>query len=96
MADIRINYGAVASAQNNIGSGETKIRSSLEQMEGDLAPLREQWGGEASTAYQQAKSKWDAAVVSMADVLQQVQRMLGDTGSNFKDTDTKAAQDFGG
>lgn len=96
MADIRIDYGAVSAAQENINSGETKLRSSLEQMEGDLAPLREQWGGEASTAYQQAKAQWDNALIGMADVLRQARGMLGSTGSDFQQTDTNAARRFGG
>ncbi|RRJ85551.1 WXG100 family type VII secretion target [Gulosibacter macacae] len=96
MTDIRVDYGVVAAARNNISSGSNKISTTMDNMENDLRPLVEQWTGEASSAYHTSKSNWDSALRDMNNVLVQIQGLLGDSAQDFSSTDRSGANRFGG
>lgn len=96
MTDIRVDYGVVAGAQNDIDAGSNKISNQLTDMEDQLRPLVEQWTGEASSSYQTAKANWNAALTDMNNVLQQIKGLLGESATNFSQTDRQGAARFGG
>ena len=96
MTDIRVDYGVVASAQNDIDTGSRNISNQLDDMENQLKPLVEQWTGEAANSYQVAKANWNSALTDMSQVLQQIKGLLGESASNFNQTDRSGAARFGG
>ncbi|MDO5720754.1 MAG: WXG100 family type VII secretion target [Actinomycetaceae bacterium] len=96
MSDINLNYATIAAVQEQIGNKSRNISQQLEDMENTLAPLSQQWSGEASGAYQKAKAQWNAAITDMNQVLVQIRALLGDTAQDFNATDRQGAARFGG
>lgn len=69
MGDLKVDFGALSGASSDIGAGANKIQSQLDQMDSALQPLRADWTGSASEAYQTAKSQWSQAITDMKQLL---------------------------
>lgn len=69
MGDLKVDFGALSAASADITSGANQIQSQLDQMDGSLQPLRADWTGSASEAYQTAKTQWTQAIGDMKQLL---------------------------
>jgi WXG100 family type VII secretion target len=69
MSDLKVDFGALSAASADINSGANQIQSQLDQMDSALQPLRADWTGSASEAYQSAKAQWTQAITDMKQLL---------------------------
>lgn len=72
MSDLKVDFGALSTASADISTGANKIQSQLDQMDSSLQPLRADWSGSASEAYQSAKSQWTQAINDMKQLLAEI------------------------
>jgi early secretory antigenic target protein ESAT-6 len=93
---LAVSFGGLDGIAGEIAAGVSKLEQRLNRLEQDLAPLKGDWTGEASIAYQQAKAKWDAAIQDLKTTLAQTGHAVTDSGADYKSTETKNAAAFGG
>ncbi|MBN9189248.1 WXG100 family type VII secretion target [Salana multivorans] len=89
MPELAFDPASIATASGDISTGASGVRRILDDMDAQLAPLRETWTGEASSAYTAAQSKWNAAIADMNLLLQDISRAVGDGGQNYDATERK-------
>lgn len=94
--DIRLDYGTVSNAQDQLTQGNNQIETILDNLEGQLNNMVSQWEGAAQGAYQTARSQWDNAMDQMKVALAKINQLLGETASDMNETDRKGANRFGG
>jgi WXG100 family type VII secretion target len=66
---LKVDFGALDAAAADISTRAGQIEARLAQMDQELAPLRADWTGAASEAYQGAKAAWTEAIAEMRQVL---------------------------
>ncbi len=96
MSEIRINRAALEQAAADIRSTMNQIQSRLENLEKELAPLRSDWDGSQKDAYHQSKAKWDNAISEMRLLLDDTQRAVQESSTEFGRADARGAAKFGG
>jgi 6 kDa early secretory antigenic target len=87
MSDLKVNFGGLATAAADIQSGATHIESQLNDLDSSLAPLRANWSGEASAAYEAARAKWTSAITDMKALLADVGRAVSTSGEDYQSTE---------
>ena len=70
------------------------IEARLDQLEGDLKPLKSDWTGDAKQAYDEAKEKWDEAIVDMITLLQQASQGVDSSNAEYRAADQRGAGRF--
>lgn len=82
--ELKVNFGGLETAAADIQSSANQIRNRLDQLERELAPLRADWTGAASEAYQVAKAEWDKAITDMQTLLQQLGQAVGQSNQEYQ------------
>lgn len=95
-AGLHVDHAALAGAAQGLVAGARRIGARLDELEGDLAPLRSQWTGAARGAYDQAKAQWDTAVTEMVQLLAQVGQGVELADAEYRAADQRGATRFGG
>ena len=72
-----------------------RLQDRLTQLESDLNPIQDSWTGDARTAYQGDKTKWDTAAKEMNTVLQQLKTAVGGAHDTYTDVNRKTQSLFG-
>ncbi|MFC6153856.1 WXG100 family type VII secretion target [Nocardioides yefusunii] len=91
---IMVDHGSLDQASADLGSAARKIRSRLDELESQLAPLAEQWSGEARESYATAKRTWDQALAEMVTLLSDVSLAVADSNDAFRAADRRGAARF--
>ncbi|HEY0218076.1 MAG TPA: WXG100 family type VII secretion target [Cellulomonas sp.] len=93
MSDLKVNFGGLSAAAADIQAGANNVESRLAELERSLQPLRANWSGEASTAYEAARAKWEAALTDMKALLADIGRSVATSGEDYQSTErTNAAR----
>jgi len=87
MSNLKVNFGALSTAAADIQSGANGLEQTLANMDRSLQPLRANWTGSASDAYDQAKAKWTAALTDMKALLAQVGQAVDVSGQDYQATE---------
>lgn len=95
MGDFKANFGAIDTAAMDIANSGRQIQGRLDELDRSLAPLRSDWTGAASEAYQASKAQWTKAIVDMNQLLEQIGRSVGQSGSSYQDTEKSNVNHFG-
>lgn len=95
-AGLHVDHAALGAAAQGLVAGARRIGARLEELDGDLAPLRDQWTGAARGAYDQAKAQWDSAVAEMVQLLAQVGQGVEVAEAEYRAADQRGAARFGG
>lgn len=82
--DMNIDFGALDTTAGDITGAASGIQGRLDQLDSDLAPLRADWTGSASDAYQTAKAQWTAAMTDIHALLAQVPGMVSQSNSDYQ------------
>jgi early secretory antigenic target protein ESAT-6 len=82
--EMKVNFGALDAAAADIQGSANQIRARLDQLDRELAPLRSDWTGAASEAYQVAKTEWTRAITDMQQLLQQVGTAVTTSNSEYQ------------
>lgn len=87
MSDIKVDFGGVSTATADISTGANAISAALDAMDSQLQPLRQAWTGEASQAYEVAKSKWNSALSDMKALLTDIGSAVDQGGQDYQQTE---------
>jgi 6 kDa early secretory antigenic target len=84
MAEIKVTFGAIESAQADVSGTAGRMNSQLEDLKRFLAPMVATWEGQAATEYQAKQRQWDTAAAGLASVLQQIGVALGSANESYR------------
>jgi len=87
MSDLKVNFGGLSAAAADIQASANNLESRLAELDRSLQPLRANWSGEASSAYEAAKAKWTAALTDMKALLADVGRAVSTSGDEYQSTE---------
>ncbi|WP_139979272.1 WXG100 family type VII secretion target [Nocardioides litoris] len=92
---IRVDHLALDSTAESMRRCVADIGRRLDRLHSELAPLREDWTGEAQHAYAAAKAAWDRTVAEMRDLLDLTQGAVVTSNQDYRDADRRGAARFG-
>lgn len=91
---LRVDHGGLDAASQDLHAAVARIDDRLSRLEGELAPLRSDWVGDAQQAYHAAKATWDTAVTEMRDLLGQTSRTVQQSNVEYQAADARGAAAF--
>jgi early secretory antigenic target protein ESAT-6 len=91
---LRVNHAGLDTAAEDLATAVKAIDDRLNRLEGELAPLRSDWTGNAQSAYQVAKAKWDGAMQDMKTLLQDTSNTVHQSNAEYKAADQRGASSF--
>jgi early secretory antigenic target protein ESAT-6 len=92
---IRIDHAALEATAQDLAATVRRIDDRLDRLDAELAPLRSDWTGAAQEAYRVAKTRWDAAIREMRDLLQQTSNAVAQSNAAYREADRRGAAAFG-
>jgi len=93
---INVHYPSVEGCADKLRATTSGINDMLNNLESELALLKESWIGEAKTAYEGAKNRWDQQVIDMGADLRKAEITLTDMAGNIARTDWSCSNGFNG
>lgn len=84
MSEIRVTFGELAAAQQNVAGTSGRIGAQLEELKRFLAPMAATWEGQAAQDYQARQRQWDTAAADLTAVLAQIGTALGTANDNYQ------------
>jgi early secretory antigenic target protein ESAT-6 len=84
MGDLKVDFAALSGASADISTGANQIQSQLDQMDSALQPLRADWTGSASEAYQTAKTQWTQAITDMKQLLAEIGAAVSSSNDDYQ------------
>ena len=91
---LRVNHAGLDTAAEDLSQAVKSIDDRLNRLEGELAPLRSDWTGNAQQAYQVAKAKWDGAMQDMKSLLADTSATVHQSNAEYKAADQRGAASF--
>ncbi|GAA3659472.1 WXG100 family type VII secretion target [Microbacterium marinilacus] len=88
----KVNFAGLAAAADDMKNGAVRIATRLDDMDQALAPLRSDWTGSASEAYDIAKKNWTEALTDMKLLLQDISDQVRRDGEDFQGTENRNKQ----
>ncbi|HEY3715195.1 MAG TPA: WXG100 family type VII secretion target [Jatrophihabitantaceae bacterium] len=90
MTEINVNFNALLQGQAGIAQTYSRLTSTLEELEGRLAPMLQTWSGSAQESYLQCKKQWDESAAALATVLNSIGSAVGDAHQNYQAAENSA------
>ncbi|MHA6792753.1 WXG100 family type VII secretion target [Pseudonocardia bannensis] len=84
MSEIKVAFGELAVAQQNVAGTAHRIAGRLDELKRFLAPLAATWEGQAATDYQARQRQWDTAAADLAAVLARIGVALGTANDSYQ------------
>ncbi|MEZ5096359.1 MAG: WXG100 family type VII secretion target [Nocardioides sp.] len=94
MDGLRVDHAGLDQAAADLYTSVKNIDDRLNRLESELAPLRSDWTGQAQNAYVAAKTKWDAAMQDMRNLLDETSRMVAQSNAEYRAADQRGAAAF--
>jgi early secretory antigenic target protein ESAT-6 len=91
---IRVQHAGLDKAAEGMYAVVKKIDARMDRLERELAPLKSDWHGNAQTAYDRAKAKWDWAIQEMRDLLDESHRTVYQSNAEYMAADKRGAAQF--
>lgn len=91
MPDFLVRASGLTQAGDDLQTSSRNLKSILDDMDGQLTPLKSQWTGEASTQYQAAKARWDQTLEDMTLLLADISNLVHESNQNFQSADKRNA-----
>lgn len=91
---LRVNHAGLDQAAADLYTAVKEIDNRMNRLEGELAPLRSDWSGQAQAAYVSAKAKWDWALQEMRDLLDDTSRTVHQSNAEYRAADQRGAASF--
>lgn len=82
--NLKVNFGGLDAAAADIQTSATQVEGRLDQLESELAPLRSDWTGSASDAYQVAKTKWDSGMKEIKQLLAEIGTGVSQSNADYQ------------
>ena len=93
---LRVDHAGLDRAADDLRLIVTRIDARMQLLDGELAPLRSQWVGDAQQAYAAAKARWDGAIHEMRDLLRLTSEQVMVSNAAYRAADVRGARSFGG
>jgi 6 kDa early secretory antigenic target len=93
---LRVDHDGLDAAAADLFATVQEIDDRLNRLEDELTPLRADWVGNAQQAYASAKSRWDAAIAEMKELLGQTSQAVHQSNEEYRAADRRGAASFGG
>lgn len=87
--ELKVTFGSLEAAAADIMTSANQIEGRLDALESELAPLRSDWTGSASSAYQQAKAQWDQGMNDMKLLLAEIGGAVRNSNSDYQATESQ-------
>ncbi|WP_033339414.1 WXG100 family type VII secretion target [Catenuloplanes japonicus] len=84
-----VDVAALQRAGTEIAEARNLLRSTLDDLDADVRPLTETWGGEAQRAYAARRDAWRRAAEELTAVLGEIGRAVDDSASDYLTTETR-------
>jgi WXG100 family type VII secretion target len=91
---IRVQHAALDQAAQDMYQTVKDIDERMNKLEGELAPLKSDWHGNAQQAYTTAKAKWDWAIQEMRDLLDESSQTVYQSNAEYQAADRRGAAQF--
>lgn len=91
---LNVEHHALDGASTDLLKAAKDIDNRLNQLEGDLAPLRTDWTGAAKLSYDQAKKTWDQAIAEMIQLLSDTGVAVDTSNHEYRSADLRGAARF--
>ena len=91
---IRVSHDGLDRAADDLRAGVHRIDERLDRLEAELAPLRDDWTGQAQQAYLVARQRWEEAIREMRDLLDDSQRTVYQSNEEYRAADQRGAARF--
>jgi early secretory antigenic target protein ESAT-6 len=82
--EFKVQFGALDAAAADVQGSANQVQGRLDQLDAELAPLRSDWTGAASEAYQHAKSEWTKAIGDMQLLLTQIGSAVSTSNTEYR------------
>lgn len=89
--NISYDFSQLASGQEDMNAGATRIDNVLENLEGQVRPLIERFVGDASMAYYTAQHKWDGLSANLNSLFAQASAQVGASAESMSNSDRSSA-----
>ena len=93
---LRVDHAGLDRTADDLRMIVTRIDARMQLLDGELAPLRAQWVGDAQRAYAAAKARWDLAIHEMRDLLRLTSEQVAVSNAEYRAADARGARSFGG
>ena len=82
--ELKVTFAALEAAADDIRAAANGIESRLHRLDNELTPLRADWTGAASEAYQRAKAQWNAALTDMQLLLAHIGTAVSQSNTEYQ------------
>lgn len=96
MGEIKVDFGQLSQAADDLGQAASKIQSELDELEGFLKPLVATWEGAAQEAYVAAQQEWDKAAQNMQEIAAKMGMAVSAANESYQQGEKRNAARFGG
>jgi WXG100 family type VII secretion target len=83
------------SVRQDIHATSARLNAALDDLRGQIAPLREIWTRDAAQAYQVEQNNWDQSAAALNDILFRLGNAVRDGADDVAATDRRAAAAWG-
>ncbi|TDV55000.1 hypothetical protein [Actinophytocola oryzae] len=94
---VTMNYGAVTGASQKLTQYSGEINNALQSLDTALGPVRETWyrsGSQSGVEAQAAESSLRTSLVGMADIINRIGALLGNSAVEAADLDRSLGNNF--
>ncbi|MGW1505860.1 WXG100 family type VII secretion target [Streptomyces mirabilis] len=92
---IYVDYKGTESSVSDMQEQSQAIAAIIEQMEMDLAQLKDSWIGDDKDVYADVQAKWDGAVENIRRLLHNHGELLTDISSGYRQSEQSRSQRWG-
>ncbi|GAA4844252.1 WXG100 family type VII secretion target [Saccharopolyspora rosea] len=96
MGEIKVDFGQLSQAADDLGKTASKIEQELDQLEQFLKPLIATWEGSAQEAYHRAQDEWNKAAHNMREIAAKMGMAVHAANEAFQQGEHRNAARFGG
>ncbi|MDN5893592.1 MAG: WXG100 family type VII secretion target [Nocardioides sp.] len=76
LGDLKVGYEALDQAAADILTASSDLDDRLDQLERFMNAQKEHWSGQDAAAYEEARLKWNKAMLDMNGILREVARSV--------------------
>ncbi|HEY2096677.1 MAG TPA: WXG100 family type VII secretion target [Pseudonocardia sp.] len=91
MSEIKVTFGEMAAAQQNVAGTAQRMNAQLEDLRRSLAPMVATWTGQAAEDYQVKQRQWDTSAADLNQVLTQIGVALGRANEGYQQVEQSNA-----
>jgi WXG100 family type VII secretion target len=91
---LKVNHTGLDQTADDLMRIVDAIGGRMQQLDGELGPLRADWIGDAQQAYTVAKQRWDGAIDEMRDLLHATSQQVVRANDEYRAADVRGARSF--